>query len=437
MTKVVVIGLGYVGTVAVACLAEAGHIVAAVDVQEAKVKEVAAGTSPIVEPGLQELIKRGVESGSITATTSLDEAAADADTFVICVGTPTHDDGTPDLSFVRGACRALAVHLRSNRTQQVVVTSTVPPGTSEQHCIPNLEAGGAKMGVDFDYAFVPEFLREGSAVSDYQNPERLVIGTPNATAAPMVEALFAPYPPRMGIHYADLAVAEITKVTDNCWHALKVAFTNEVARISSREGIDATEVMKIFRADLKLNISAAYMKPGFAYGGSCLPKDLRAMNFLASANGAQTPILAAVARSNQCQIDEAFDTIASRCPKTVALLGVTFKAETDDCRESPLLLLADKLTTSGYALTIHDSYLDPNRLFGQNRNALVARQNILATALTDDLDAALRDADLVVVGQSNPLYSTVLDHPTLPFVLDLCGIARPSVPNPRYAGLSW
>lgn len=438
MARVCVVGLGYVGTVAAACLADAGHAVTALDVQQDKIDTLNAGESPIVEPGLHELLVRNVRAGRLRASSNVEDAASMADVIVICVGTPTASDGQANLDFVQSACESVAPYLGEPR-KQVILTSTVPSGTSRLRAVPWLESQGGKWNETFDFAFVPEFLREGCAVADYQHPERLVIGLPDDDApVEGVESLFAPYPSRAGVLRTTLEAAELTKITDNCWHALKVAFSNEVGRICSSQNIDAHEVMRIFAADSKLNISNAYLTPGFAYGGSCLPKDLRAMRTLASSAGVQVPILDAIASSNDHQVLEAISLIEKIGARKVALLGITFKAETDDLRESPLVKLANLLSERGILWKVHDSYVRLDSLIGQNRNAALAQGQLLERRLTSSLDEALEDADLAVVGQPNPLYSSVASAYTEIPIVDLCGIAKPQTPrDDRYFGLSW
>ncbi|HLQ54074.1 MAG TPA: nucleotide sugar dehydrogenase [Streptosporangiaceae bacterium] len=437
LVEIAVLGLGYVGAVAAACLAEGGHGVAVVDINQAKTRELNAGRSPVMEPGLAELIERNVAAGRLSATVDLSNAVLNSQATIICVGTPSSPSGDVRLMDLDRVVDQLGDALRNSASWHLVMlTSTVPPGTTEKRVIPRLEeVSGKTCGRDFGVAFSPEFLREGSALDDYRNPARILVGASDSRALDCAAAIFRCY--AHNITPTSIPVAEMAKLTDNSWHALKVTFTNEIGRICSSLGIDSQAVMNIFTSDTRLNISAAYMRPGFAFGGSCLPKDLRTLVYRARQLGVAVPVLEAVLPSNRSHIDAALRIIQNFGARRIALLGVAFKPGTDDLRESAMLELAELLLGKGYELAIHDEYVNPDRLVGANQEYVKTMHPHIVALLSDDLDIVLKDADLVIVAQANPAYADLCELVTDRPVLDLSGVARTAIPAANYQGLSW
>jgi GDP-mannose 6-dehydrogenase len=437
LVKITVLGLGYVGAVAAACLADSGHDVAVVDINRTKIAQLNAGQSPVMEPGLGQLIARNVALGRLFATDDLGQGMLGSKATIICVGTPSSPSGDVRLADLDRVADQLAGLLRTTTSWHLVMlTSTVPPGTTEDRLIPRLEQiSGKQCGTDFGVAFSPEFLREGSAIHDYRNPAKTVIGATDSRALDCASAIFGQY--TASITTTTIAAAEMVKLTDNAWHALKVAFTNEIGRFCASLDIDSHAVMDIFTSDTRLNISAAYLKPGYAFGGSCLPKDLRTLIYRARQLGVDTPVLEAVLPSNRSHIDAAMRAIQEFGVKRVALLGVAFKPGTDDLRESAMLELAERLIGKGYELAIHDEYVNLDRLIGANREYVETMYPHMAPLLSDNLEVVLKNADLIIVAQANPAYARLCDLVTSQPVLDLSGIARPAVPSSSYRGLSW
>lgn len=435
--RIAVVGLGYVGAVAAACLANGGNNVVAVDINQTKVVQLNAGDSPIAEPGLADVIFRNVAEGRLSSTDDLLAALSGSDAAIICVGTPSDSSGDVRLTDLDRVVDQLGEAIReSDRWKLIILTSTVPPGTTLGRVIPRLEESSERhCGPDFGVAFAPEFLREGSAIEDYLRPRRTVIGATDARAFDQAAAIFRPY--ATNIIQTTIPIAEMVKLTDNSWHALKVAFANEIGRLCASTGIDSHAVMQILAADTRLNISAAYLTPGYAFGGSCLPKDLRTLVYRARQLGVDAPVLDAVLPSNRSQVAAALQAIQAFQASRIALLGVAFKAGTDDLRESAMLELAGRLIGKGYDVAIHDEYVNLDRLVGANRAYLQTVHPQLASLLSDNLDVVLKDADLIVVAQANPAYAGLCDLVTDRPILDLTGIARPAAPQPNYQGLSW
>src|SRR5579884_248247 len=366
--RITVIGLGYVGTVVAACMADSGNDVCVVDVNATKVAQLNQGESPILEFGISDLVGRNVAAGRLRAERTLASVPPGSSATIICVGTPSSPSGDVHLGDLVSVVDEVGAMLAAtDEWHLVVLTSTVPPGTTSDLVAPRLaEVSGKKCGVDFGVAFSPEFLREGSAVADYRNPAKTVIGASDGEALDAACELFAPYAP--SILKTDLRSAEMVKLADNAWHALKITYANEVGRVCSSLGVDAQSVMEIFKRDTRLNISAAYLSPGFAFGGSCLSKDLRTVTYRARQSGVETPVLDAILRSNRSHVDYALERIQSLGVRKLALLGLAFKAGTDDLRESPSLELAERLIGKGYEIAIHDEYVNLQRLVGANKD---------------------------------------------------------------------
>jgi GDP-mannose 6-dehydrogenase len=436
--KTMVVGLGYVGTVAGACLADVGHDVTFVDVNPLKVAQLEAGSSPVAERGLQALVEANFTRGRLRATDDLEGTLAGSDVTLVCVGTPTGPTGDVRLDDFENVAVQIGRGLAARDTWHLVlVTSTVPPGTTEDMFIPRLEKESGKVcGTDFGVAFSPEFLREGSAVADFRNPPRTVVGASDDRALECVLDLLRPF--SGATLTTSIRVAEAAKFTDNAWHALKVAFANEIGRFCEAQAIDSQAVMDVFRRDTRLNLSGAYLRPGFAFGGSCLPKDLRTLNYRARALGVELPVLDNVLMSNRAHLELAIGQIERYGVRRVALLGITFKAGTDDLRESPMLDLAERLIGKGYAVTIHDEHLEVARLVGANREYVLRSLPHIASLLCDDLDEVIAGAELVVIAHASPVYADVPDRVAdTQHVLDLAGTARPEHRRANYRGLVW
>ena len=439
--RVAVIGLGYVGTVTAACLASRGHDVWGVDVEAAKVDEIRASRSPVAEPGLDTLIAETVAGGTLHATTSCAEALDGADVSLVCVGTPSAARGGTDLFYVRRAVDDLVAALREVRPpasgqHSVVIRSTVPPGTVDEVVIPALTEGLAGTQVTAGAAMCPEFLREGSGVADFFAPPFVVAGTSDPRAAEALTAMFgfSGQPVRI----VDVRTAEALKYACNAFHATKVSFTNEVSRLLRLLGVDAREVMSLFCEDQILNISPAYLRPGFAFGGSCLPKDLRSLLHLARVNGADLPLLAGTLSTNELVISEAVDRVLACDTRTVALLGLSFKMNTDDLRESPKVELAERLVGKGFDVRIYDPVVHPARLVGSNRRYVESKLPHLERLLTYEPGEALRGAGAAIVSSSDQAVLEALLAAPPPHVIDLSGRLGSEVESlPGYEGLGW
>jgi GDP-mannose 6-dehydrogenase len=439
--KVAVVGLGYVGTVTAACMAANGHDVWGVDVEVAKVHEIRAGRSPVAEPGLDELVAQGVDGGALHATTSCVDALDGADVSLVCVSTPSTARGGTDLTFVRRAVDDIVAALRVARPpdsghHSVVIRSTVPPGTVEEVVAPALARGLADTGTAVGAAMCPEFLREGTGIADFYAAPFVVIGTADRQVADSVASLlsFIDEPVRV----VDVRVAEALKYACNAFHATKVSFTNEVSRLFRLMGVDSREVMSLFCEDRVLNVAPAYLRPGFAFGGSCLPKDLRSLLHLARVNGADLPQLAGTLATNELVVSEVLDRVVSRDVRTVALLGLSFKMNTDDLRESPYVELAERLIGKGFDVRIYDPIVNPARLFGSNRRQVEAKLPHLGRLLTHEPSQALDGADVAIVSATDLAVIDALLRVPPRYLVDLSGrLGSELEALPGYEGVGW
>jgi GDP-mannose 6-dehydrogenase len=403
--KISLFGLGHVGTVCAACLADDGHTVIGVDKAPAKVDLIRAGRSPIVEPDLDDLVRKAVAAGRLTATMDAAEAIGASDLSLICVGTPSQPNGTVDLDAIEAVTAEIGLALRA-RTERhiVVVRSTVLPGTTRQIVVPRLaETSGKMPGHGFGIAYNPEFLREGSAVDDFRNPSKTVVGALDGTTADRVMSLYAGLP---GVRIStEIETAELAKYVDNCWHALKVTFGNEIRLIAKALGIDSQEIMRIFFADERLNFSAAYLRPGFAFGGPCLPKDLRALTHLARQLDLDLPVLGHILESNRMLIERGVAWVLERGSRRVAVLGISFKPGTDEVRESPFLELVERLISKGCEVRIFDTNVNPLHLIGANRDHLLRTLPQIDKLMVPSISDATRWAETIVVTASHPAYA--------------------------------
>lgn len=437
--RISVFGMGYVGVVSAACLARDGHHVIGVDPQPEKVGMIRAGRSPIVEQFVGELIEAAVTAGSLTATEDACAAVRDTDLSLICVGTPSRRNGGLDTAAVERVCEQIGAAIADKPAPHLVVMrSTILPGTMRGLVIPTLErAARVSTGDRLRVANNPEFLRESTAVYDYDHPPKTVVGSMDPSAAEAVLALYDALPgPKIA---TSIEVAEMVKYADNAWHAVKVAFGNEIGNIAKAVGVDSHEVMDIFCQDTKLNISPYYLKPGFAFGGSCLPKDVRALTYRGRELDLDLPLLESLMPTNERQIGRAFERIQSYGVRRVAFLGISFKAGTDDLRESPLVALVERMIGKGYDLRIYDRSVHLARLTGANRAYIEGVIPHIAEILSDDLDAVLGHGDLVIVGNPSPEFRAVAARMRPDqHMLDLARIpGAQETLRERYDGVNW
>jgi GDP-mannose 6-dehydrogenase len=405
--KISIFGLGYVGTVSAGCFAKEGHEVIGVDPVRTKVDLINSGQSPIIEAKIGEILATASKNGKVRATDDVGLAIRGSEVSFVCVGTPSQSNGNLDLRYVRVVCEEIGRALRSRSERHVVVIrSTVLPGTMREIVIPVLEEySGKKAGRDFGVCHNPEFLREGSAVKDFESPPQTVIGELDKASGDVVAALYgrldAP------LVRTDLETAEMVKYVNNCWHALKIGFANEVGILSKAFGVDAHSLMKIFCQDTKLNISAAYMLPGFAFGGSCLPKDLRALTYQAKRRDLELPILTSILASNEIQVARGLGMILEAGHKRIGVLGFSFKAGTDDLRESPMIEVIERLLGKGYDLRIYDRNVNLASLVGANRDYILNRIPHISRLMVDGMQPLLEHAETVVIGNKDPEFLEV------------------------------
>lgn len=437
--RVSVIGLGYVGTATAACLAARGHAVVGVDVNPRKVEMVARGESPVIEEGLGERLAAARAAGRLAATTSAHRVAQDADVSLVCVGTPSRRNGSLDLDHLLRAVESVGRSLAAaDRYHVVAVRSTVLPGTIEQEVIPALEASsGRRAGPDFGVCVNPEFLREGEAVRDFESPPFTLIGETDSRAGDAVAALYegmtAP------LIRTEVRVAEAVKYVSNAFHALKISFANEIGVLLTGLGVDPFPVLEIFKRDTRLNISGAYLRPGYAFGGSCLPKDLRAALHAAKSRDLDLPVLGAILPGNEVHLQRGIDLVVESGRRRIGVLGLSFKPGTDDLRESPLVRMVEALLGKGLDVRIYDGRVSLARLVGANKEYIETVIPHLATLLAADVDEVLDHAEVVVVGRADPEFadmpSRLRPEQTLVDLVRMwdggAGLGE------RYKGLSW
>jgi GDP-mannose 6-dehydrogenase len=430
--------MGYVGCVSAACFAKEGHEVLGVDANPVKVEIVNAGRSPIVEAGVEELIGEMVAAGRLRATADAGEAVRESEVSLVCVGTPSNANGSLDLSYVKRVCKEIGGALESKRERHtVVMRSTMLPGTIETVVVPTLEVySGTKAGRDFGVCVNPEFLREGTSLKDFYSPPFTLIGADDEDVAAAVRRLYA------GVDAPVLVVgvkaAEMVKYACNCFHALKVSFANEIGNVCKGLGIDSHEVMDAFCRDAKLNLSPYYLKPGFAFGGSCLPKDLRAITYKAKELDVDVPVLSAVMQSNRLQVERAVEMILRTGKKRVGLLGLSFKAGTDDLRESPMVTLVETLIGKGMKVSIYDRDVSLARLFGANKEYIEREIPHISQLMRESVKEVLEDAEVLVVGNKSEEFRQV--GPGLrgdQVLIDLVRLFEDRVTGGPYQGICW
>jgi GDP-mannose 6-dehydrogenase len=435
--KISIMGLGYVGAVSAGCLAEEGHEVIGVDPQQAKVDLINAGKTPIIEKDIGEMIARNVASGRLRATADVLEAVRHTDLSLVCVGTPSLGNGHIDLKFVRRVCEQIGEGLRDHPGHTVVIRSTMLPGTMRGVVIPALEkSSGLKAGQDFGLCINPEFLREGTAVYDYFHPPKTVIGQLDTASGDVLQKLYGHLPGPM--IRTDYETAEMVKYADNTWHALKVSFANEIGNICKGLGLDSHKLMDIFCQDTKLNLSPYYLKPGFAFGGSCLPKDVRALSYKAKLLDVNVPIINAILPSNQEQIERGIRAVIEKGNKKVGVLGFSFKAGTDDLRESPMVELVERLIGKGYDLRVYDSNVRMASIHGANRDYILNHIPHISRLMVDSMQEVLDHAGTIVIGNGSAEFR---EAPRLlgpsQSIVDLVRIAETRSVEGVYDGICW
>lgn len=437
--RIAIFGLGYVGAVSVACLGRDGHDVLGVDIDEHKLEMIRSGCAPIVEAGIQELMAAAVRSGRIRVTKDTAEAVAHAEVSFVCVGTPSAANGSQNLDAILRVTRSIGDALAGcDDYHVVVVRSTVQPGTVGSVIKPMLEQhSGKRSGEGFGLCFQPEFLREGSSIKDYDHPPFTVIGADSEKPLEPLRRLFGHLP--CELIATDIATAEMLKYACNGFHAVKITFGNEIARIGRAVGVDARRVMDLLCRDRQLNISPAYLRPAFAFGGSCLPKDLRALTYLARANDVSAPMLESVLQSNRVHVDTAIEAVLAHGRKSVGLIGLSFKSGTDDLRESPLVTLAETFIGKGLDLSIYDPDVRISRLIGTNRRYIEESIPHLASLMVDTCSELVDRSQVVVVGLGQPAIVELLEQRCRgdQWVLDLTGAVCPDRLGSAYRGICW
>ena len=436
--RISIFGLGYVGTVSAGCLASDGHEVIGVDTIPTKVDLINRGQSPIVEADIAEIITATVRAGRLRATGDSIQAIRDTDLSFVCVGTPSQANGNLDLRYIRRICEHIGEAIRNKEARHtVVIRSTILPGTMHKIVIPILEQySGKKAGIDFGVCNNPEFLREGSAVKDFHRPPKTVIGELDAASGELLAALYRKI--EAPLIRTDVETAEMIKYVDNSWHALKIGFANEIGNLCKSLGIDAHAVMDIFCADRKLNISCAYLTPGFAFGGSCLPKDLRALSYQAKLHDLHLPILTSILPSNEIQIARGLQMIMEKGQTRVGILGFSFKAGTDDLRESPLIEVIERLIGKGYDLRIYDKNVSIARLIGANRDFILNHIPHISRLMASDIDTVLDHAQTLVIGNNDPDFKQVPERLREgQRLVDFVRIAQGRSVDGNYDGICW
>jgi GDP-mannose 6-dehydrogenase len=436
-TSISIFGLGYVGCVSAACFANAGHTVLGVDVSTSKVAQINAGRSTIVEEGISDMVASAVESGKLRATTDIREAVHCTDVSLICVGTPSRPNGSIDLAYVIRVSQQIGAALRDKgRWHTLVIRSTVMPGTIDTHVIPEVEAAsGLKHGESFAVCSNPEFLREGTSIKDFRDPPFTLIGSVKPEWAAPVADLYAAI--KAPCHVVPLRVAESVKYACNCFHGLKVAFANEIGTLFKALGVDSHEVMRLFCEDKKLNISTAYLRPGFAFGGSCLPKDLRAIVHRGRVEDVPMPMMEAILDSNRKHIDRAFHMVLAGGSRRVGVLGLAFKAGTDDLRESPMVTLIEMLVGKGCQILIHDRDVSRANIIGANKEYVDREIPHLWSLMRNTWQDVVANSDTIIIGNSSSEYRELGDALEGRLVIDLARTFPGRRSGENYQGMCW
>ena len=437
--KISIFGLGYVGAVSMACLARDGHEVVGVDLDPLKLELIRSGRSPIVEEGIQELTAEVVRSGRVRVTDDVADAVRSTELSFICVGTPSSPNGSQDLSAVGRVSEQIGAALEGKAGYHtVIMRSTIQPGSMAAVVQAKLEsASGKRANVDFGLGFQPEFLREGSSIKDYDNPPFTVIGTEDPRAADALRSVFGHLPGEFMV--TSVGVAEMLKYACNAFHAVKITFANEIGRLSRSVGVDGRAVMDLVCKDRRLNISPAYLKPGFAFGGSCLPKDLRALTYVGKQNDVTTPMLGNVMGSNRAHVDHALELVMASGKRKVGMLGLSFKAGTDDLRESPLVTVAERLIGKGYDLRIYDPEVNLSRLLGANKRYIEQSIPHIGNLMMSDASGVIEHAEVLIVGLATAEVRSLLAAGAAPgqVRVDLVGLSAVNAASPGWVGVCW
>jgi GDP-mannose 6-dehydrogenase len=437
--RISIFGLGYVGAVSLACLARDGHEMTGVDIDPGKLSLLRSGQAPIVETGIQELTRSVIEGGTVTITDSVRDAILTTDLSFVCVGTPASSNGNQDLGAITRIAQQIGAVLPEKSSRHVIVIrSTVKPGTIEEVIKPSIEAAsGLQAGRDFSLCFQPEFLREGTSINDYDHPPMTVIGTDDDYAEEMLRSVFGHVP--CEFVRTSIRTAEMLKYACNAFHAVKVTFANEVGRISQAAGVDPHEVMRLLCLDRQLNISPAYLRPGFAFGGSCLPKDLKALLYLAKTRDVELPMLANILPSNAAHIEHAVESVLASGRRSVGLIGLSFKSGTDDLRESPLVIMAERFIGKGLPLCIYDPSVNVARLIGANRRFIEESIPHIASLMTENLDELVKKSDVLVVAMKTPEVLAALQKHTREdqILMDIAVLPDRSASRAQYQGVCW
>ena len=437
--KISVFGLGYVGAVSCGCLPELGHEVIGVDTNPLKIKMINDGQSPVVEEGINELIAAAVKAGSLRATHDVEYAVLNSNVSLISVATPSNPDYSPNLTAVDAVVRSIGAALRKKTGPHVIVLrSTVQPGTTANRILPILlESSGRAIGQGLSLVFNPEFLREGSSVKDFHQPPQTVVGSLDEAGYEAMAQMYAGLPG--AFVRTSTEIAESVKYLCNVFHALKIVFANEAGSVLKASGLDGREVMKIFCQDTQLNISAAYLRPGFAFGGSCLPKEVKGFLTLARELNVPIPALGGLLDSNELHIKRAYDLIARDGRRKVALFGLAFKPGTDDMRDSPLVALAERLVGKGFEISIYDGFVKLSRLLGKNKEFIEKEIPHLDRLLRESPESALHDAEVIVIGHADPqVRQTIISRARGRRIVDLSGYADlGNIPGAEYEGICW
>ena len=438
IVKISIFGLGYVGTVSAGCFAKNGHEVIGVDPNQTKVDLINQGKTPVIEQEIGEIIHDAIENGKLQATTNVHEAVTNSEISFICVGTPSQSNGSLDLKYVRKVCEQIGESLRNKNNFHIIVTrSTMLPGSLKNTVIPKLEEHSSKKaGIDFGVCSNPEFIREGTAVYDFYHPPKTVIGESDKKSGNIVAALYKHLDAPL-IH-TDIETAEMVKYVDNVWHALKIGFANEIGNICKKLSLDGHKVMEIFCQDKKLNISPNYLKPGFAFGGSCLPKDLRALVYKGQTIDLNLPILNAILPSNQLQIEIGINMVVQAKHKNIGILGMSFKAGTDDLRESPIVELIERLLGKGYNIRIYDKNVNIAALIGANKDYILNQIPHISKLFVNSIDDILDHSNTVVIGNGDEEFNTLLGKlNSTHTIIDLVRLSGFDSTGDQYHGICW
>jgi GDP-mannose 6-dehydrogenase len=436
--KLSIFGMGYVGTVSAACFADVGHEVIGIDTIPEKVNIINQGRSPVVEAGINVRIARAIRNGQLRATLDTEEAIAASDMSLVCVGTPGRPNGSLDLSHIKNVCQQLGRALKfRERYHLVVVRSTILPGTMAQTIVPTLEAcSGKRAGHDFGVALNPEFLREGTSVQDFNHPPFTLIGTNDEEAAAALHPLYSHID--APLITVGIEEAEMIKYASNSFHAVKVTFANEIGNICKGLGIDSHRVMEIFCRDTKLNISSHYLKPGSAFGGSCLPKDIRALLFRAKELDIDVPLLNSILVSNRMQSERAVDLVLGTGRRNIGVLGLSFKVGTDDLRESPMVSLIETLIGKGLKLSIYDREVQLARLFGANRAYIEREIPHIASLMRSTVTEVVDSSEVIVIGKKDDEFRQFVEAPQNGHMfIDLVRLFETGVERQDYQGICW